>query len=56
MDAFVSIDAFMYTLLCFGIDAFMYTLLWSDAFIDPIHNIDDLVDELLIKYYLKFTP
>ena len=39
VDAFISMDAFMYTLLCFGMDAFMYTLLWSDAFIDPIPKI-----------------
>ena len=39
VDAFISMDAFMYTLLCFGMDAFMYTLLWSDAFIDPIRSV-----------------
>ena len=41
VDAFISMDAFMYTLLCFGMDAFMYTLLWSDAFIDPIRVSGD---------------
>ena len=43
VDAFISMDAFMYTLLCFGMDAFMYTLLWSDAFIDPIPKKEGLL-------------